>query len=357
MKISAGELAEALREIGACPEARDILLAALLRIEPLLEQTDFDVREQVTGPVCDALHVPAQPITRTLADGTVMSARYASKIARDFVMAAEAQPDHVWEPQTTRALLALGARARHVVVGGAYIGDHAVLLARQIAGRGIVHCFEPGVENLALLRLNLASNGITNVAVNGQGLWSSSTTLSLTGNDCLASPAEDAGGRIDATSIDLYADQCGIEAIDLIMLDIEGGELEALRGASAFLSRPPPEAPVVVFEVHSLYVDWSQGLRAAGPVALLIAHGYSVFALRDYHSNVAMAGAPIELIPADDVWLEGPPHGFNMLAVKDVNLLDPALFHFVSGVSPKLLRHRSPGYHAPLYPERTSAGG
>jgi hypothetical protein len=61
-----------------------------------------------------------------------------------------------------------------------------------------------------------------------------------------------------------------------------------------------------------------------------------------------MHGRSIELIPADKVYLEGPPHGFNMLAVPPGGLLDTPLFRVVENVSPKLLRHKSPALHHPL---------
>src|SRR3546814_18686565 len=73
----------------------------------------------------------------------------------------------------------------------------------------------------------------------------------------------------------------------------------------------------------------------------------SLFAVRDYQANVPVADAPIELIRPQDTYLEGPPHGFNMLAVKDESVLQAPLFRFRSGVSPKLLMHRNPKLHQP----------
>lgn len=103
-----------------------------------------------------------------------------------------------------------------------------------------------------------------------------------------------------------------------------------------------------MFEVHRHYVDWSNGLENAEIIQLLQGFGYSVFAVRDFNSNVDMAGRPIELIPVDEVYLEGPAHGFNMVAVKDPSLLQGADFSVCHGVSPKLLWHRDPALHHPL---------
>jgi hypothetical protein len=131
------------------------------------------------------------------------------------------------------------------------------------------------------------------------------------------------------------------------MLDIEGGEAAALRGAMGFLSRPAEEAPAVVVEVHRSYVDWDAGLDGTEPVRLLLDHGYTVFAVRDFQSNVPMSGCRIELVPIDDIYLGGPPHGFNLVAVKNPMLLASELFRTCPGVSPKLLLHRDPTLHHP----------
>lgn len=124
--------------------------------------------------------------------------------------------------------------------------------------------------------------------------------------------------------------------------------MNALKGASDFLSRPPGEAPNLVFEVHRHYVDWTNGLRRTELIAYLEGLGYHVYAVRDFNSNVDMRDKPIELIPADAVYLEGPPHGFNMVAVKDPGMFSAEGYRICRDVSPKLLRHKSPALHHPL---------
>ena len=264
---------------------------------------------------------------------------------------APEHPDHVWEPQTTRAALHFARSATAVVVGGAYIGDHAVLMARAMRGRGVVHCFEPS-SNAELLAKNARNNGIDNIVVNRMGLWSQDNAhLVLVGDDSHAHPEiakAGTAGAFQAVTIDGYGARNAIDHVDLILLDIEGGEYDALTGSSRYLSQAPGTAPAVLFEVHRSYTDWSQGLDKTPIVQLLVGHGYQVFALRDYNSNVPMSGKAIELVDTQSVWLEGPPHGFNMLAVKSIDGLEAACFRFVRGVSPKLLKHRNPKLHAPL---------
>jgi hypothetical protein len=131
------------------------------------------------------------------------------------------------------------------------------------------------------------------------------------------------------------------------MLDLEGGEEEALQGASRVLGGPQP--PEVVFEIHRSFVDWSAGLPQTSIVRRFLDLGYEVFAIRDFHDNRSMASFPIELVPADSVYLEGPPHGFNMLATRRFSEIERRMdFRVVKGVSPKLLLEKDPRLHHPL---------
>jgi hypothetical protein len=105
-----------------------------------------------------------------------------------------------------------------------------------------------------------------------------------------------------------------------------------------------------VFEMNRQYVDWSQGLRRTTIGGFLDSLGYELYGIRDYQSHVAMPGHPVELVPADTAFLEGPQHGFNMLAVRDSKIVsENPLFRIVPNVSPKLLFHRDPALHAPKF--------
>jgi hypothetical protein len=153
---------------------------------------------------------------------------------------------------------------------------------------------------------------------------------------------------IDTVTLDGYAQSRNIIGnVGLLMLDVEGGEFRALQGARQLLSLPKDQSPNVVFEVHRHYVDWSNGLENTDIIRYLSEFGYTTYAIRDFHSNYPMHNKPIELIPAPVVYLEGPPHGFNMLAVKDTAILENDRFRFCENVSPKLLLHKDPSLHHP----------
>lgn len=333
---------ELLHRLGEDAATRARMIAALQDFERLPQNRFTTVRDDVTGPIADALHASVPVVRKELSNGLVFEFPYRSKIARDFVMSRPEKPDHVWEPQTTRLLVHLAEKVTDVVVGGAYFGDQAIPIANALRGRGTCHAFEADAVQASMIERNASINGLDNVRVNALGLWSQPATLRLVGHDALAGAAESESG-IAATTIDAYARTLDIR-VGLIMLDLEGGELHALRGASEQLAR---NAPFVVFEVHRSYVDWSGGLQNTEIVQFLSALGYTIHAVRDFQSNYDLGGRPIELVPIETAYLEGPPHGFNLFAFRDAAVIDDNLFRLTPNVSPKLLFHRDPKLHHP----------
>lgn len=344
------ELGKAFQWIGNDEASRCKLLSFCREIERDAGLSCSTLRENVTGPVLDAV-MKGRVFQRKLKDGTVIEMTYLNKISRDFLLSPEDPADHVWEPQTTRLLLHLAQHAQQVVIGGAYVGDQAILVSKQLALHGgTCHAFEPDESSFAFLKRNVKLNHLENLQCHQSGLWSHDGFIRLEGCDAFSTPVEtgDAAG-IPTFSISHYARNRDILKMDLIMLDVEGGELQALRGAEEFLAQPANQAPDLVFEIHRNYVDWSEGLEETEIIRYLKSWGYVIHAVRDYHSNHPMEGSPIELIPLTDIYLEGPPHGFNMLAVKDAAKLDTPLFKIVTGVSPKLLLNRDPALHQPSH--------
>ena len=314
---SGKRLQQALHQLGRNPVLRKELLGFLKRAETRLDYAG-SLRDDVTGPIIDALHDDEDRYEKTLADGTKFQFLFRTKIARDFLLSDDERPSHVWEPQTTRLLLHLSSGMEgDVIVGGAYFGDQAVLVGKSIAPQGgRVHCFEPNLAQAAMLQTNIDLNALPNMVVNRLGLWSqSSVRLKLDGFN-----------------------------VGLVQLDIEGAEYGALCGAATTIEQCRPS---IVFEVHRDYVDWSPGLENTPICALLRDAGYTVFAVRDFNTHRELPGKPVELIPADKVYLEGPPHGFNMVAVRDASVFSGPEFKFVENVSPKLLLYKSPSLHHP----------
>ena len=350
---SYGSMVSAREFLARHPEARDEIIACLVRIEKEYQpKTDRNLREDLSGPIVDMLIETNSLHSREVSNGLKFNFRYSSRIAREFLMGQAKVPDHVCEPQTTRAVVSLSQGATNAIIGGAYFGDHALFVAKALASNGQCHCFELSIENLAILQRNVDENGIRNIVINAEALWSTDNVrIELGGDDSHATPKLSNGNSTNtfpSRSIDSYIRSRHLRRVDVIMLDIEGGEFAALQGASEILNAPPTEAPALICEIHAAYTDWSRGLRQTDLCAHLIEKGYEVFAIRDYQGHEAMGNRPVELVGIDSAIISGPPHGFNLLAVKTRARLDSKVFKFVDSVSPKLLHHRDQKIHGPL---------
>lgn len=351
---SSDKIFNALAVIGNNSKSRETIVASLLLAEKNLACQDFNVRNEITGPIVDALYRDVETQCKVLQQGLSYYFSYQGNIHRELVMSVEEHPDHVWEPQTTRLLMKLAESASTVIIGGAYSGDQALLVAHSLRGHGRVFCFEPNESERNQLQLNITKNGLTNVHIDERGLWSSDGVhLSLAdaedhSHSGSALADENNSDAFPAISLATFCSEQKIASVDLIMLDIEGGEQEALKGAELFLKMESDQAPNLIFEVHSSYVDWSKGLDKTDIIKYVTDCGYTAYAIRDFQGNWPLKDQPIELILPQDAYLDGPPHGFNVLAVKDRKILDGQDFILRKGVSPKYLRHRDPNLHGPL---------
>lgn len=163
---------------------------------------------------------------------------------------------------------------------GANIGLFSLLAARIVGENGRVFSFEPDAEVAARLRRNVARNNFTNITVVEAGLWSSSGNVNFVAADS-SSPDRGTGQFIDGESQNGTPTRCvslddfmaSAPPPDAIKCDIEGAEVEALRGAGKLLRA---SHPWILCETHSEPND-----RAARE--LLQGFGYSVESVDSSH--------------------------------------------------------------------------
>lgn len=320
------------------PVFRDRFIEALIEFEKKAGHPHLNVRDTVSGLLADELFM-GERFSKELQNGLKINFVYNSKIAREFLLCDPAVPNHVWEPQTTKLLLHFSKNAGNVIIAGAYFGDQAILVADNIRSTGVCHTFEPNKNNSDLIVENARLNNLSNILINNLALWNKSNEkLAFEGEDALASTVtatDKAATVLHTITIDDYIMKNRVGKIDLLMIDVEGSEIKVLQGAVEMLKK---DKPVVVFETHSLYDDWSNGLQNSASAQLMKKMDYEIFSVREFHQNIDTGDMPVELLPLNRTYCETPPHhGFNMLAVPSETCIENELFRVVYDLSPKLI--------------------
>lgn len=202
-----------------------------------------------------------------------------------------------WEPMESIALAALVHPGMTVVDAGSNIGYYAMLLARSLQSTGRVLAFEPEPRNhMALLANALLLGRLVPDAAPVEAFPAAlaeaegSAQLLLHGQNlglhCLSREPQENRLSVEVPLLTLDAvrwreatEWCpAIDRIHLIKADVQGGELNLLRGAERTLAA---DRPILCLEFEP-YITGDR--TCLDLVAWLAEHGYTRFRL--FHSNL-----------------------------------------------------------------------
>jgi FkbM family methyltransferase len=193
---------------------------------------------------------------------------------------------------------------------GANVGFVTILAARLVGPSGRVVAFEPVPENVAAIRENLALNGIDWVDVRQTAVGRAAGSASFIVSDVsafsrLASVNVPSGAResieVVVSSIDELMSAGGLPAPDVVKIDIEGAELEAIEGMRHTLGE---HRPVLLCEVHDCNAEYVELMGSLGYATINLDEEVPVeFGHRNAHTlaRPQPAAAPsAEPLPAAD---------------------------------------------------------
>jgi len=146
---------------------------------------------------------------------------------------------------------------------GAHHGFYTLLASHKVGLTGKVVAFEPSPRERQRLLWHLRLNRRKNVLVEPFALGNHEGTTQLflvqgrdTGCNSLCPPrTADPVSPIQVLIVQLddYLERQGITHVDFIKMDVEGAELEVLRGATLLLSRKP--RPIWMMEVQDIRTE------------------------------------------------------------------------------------------------------
>ncbi len=184
-----------------------------------------------------------------------------------------------------QALLDLARPGMSVLDIGTNIGTTLLQLARRVGSEGRVQGFEPEPANFVKARKNLQLNSwAAHAQIANIGLGRQNGTLKMFQvseknrgmnrilpagqGEAKAFPSVEVSVRV----LDEFLQEAQIEKVDLVKIDVEGFELNVLRGASRLLDQM---RPVLFIELDDLNLR-DQNASASELVSLLIEHRYNV---------------------------------------------------------------------------------
>ena len=143
----------------------------------------------------------------------------------------------------------------NVIDCGAYIGVHTVALSKIVGDNGMVCSFEPHRIYHQLLCSNVIKNGLANVRAFNMGLGAYKEKSKITSRDIFATTdthyshsaiVEDRNKEGEVVYIETL-DNLDLPKISLIKIDVEGYELNVIKGGLKTIER---DSPLILFEYN-----------------------------------------------------------------------------------------------------------
>jgi FkbM family methyltransferase len=258
--------------------------------------------------IIDHLLVAGKPTERIsrLPGGACLAVDVADYAGRRlyFCLSRKINRGWLYEPETTRFIWNWLRPGDTFIDAGANAGYFSAMAASLVGPRGQVHAFEPNPRVSRLLERSVELNRFhERLRVNQLALTDRAGSVQLwcrpdgkaTDDATTLRHADRIPVQVESTTLDAYCQASGIGTIRLIKIDVEGAELEVLRGASHVLSAIRPDAIVIEF-APVLLTDSDR--TWAKLIAAFSTHGYSV-------NGLDIAGSPTPRGEDAPIWQWG----------------------------------------------------
>lgn len=153
-----------------------------------------------------------------------------------------------------------------IVDAGANIGLISIFCAIKAGNNGIVLSFEPHPETFPILQKNIAINGLSQITAFKNALGSSPGSARIYSNIQINRGAaslvefqkDSPSFDIEILTLDDVLKQQNILHLNLIKIDVEGFEMEVLKGAEEILTKE--NGPILVVECSNSRNNFKYGM-------------------------------------------------------------------------------------------------
>jgi FkbM family methyltransferase len=138
-------------------------------------------------------------------------------------------------------------RGDTVIDGGACTGDTAAVFSNVVGAEGCVFCFDPVADHLSILEHNVKQFTHANVSVMPFGLSDKNIFAKPIVLNQYAPGFSAGANQVPLRSIDFLVKSQKIRRIDFIKLDVEGAELDCIRGARESIQKFKPKLAISLY--------------------------------------------------------------------------------------------------------------
>jgi FkbM family methyltransferase len=243
---------------------------------------------------------PAAPPPRVMFNET-LSSRFGPMLlnSNDLYVSAGIRENGAWSPEETDLLGQLVAPGQTVLDVGANMGSHTLAFCNFVGPTGRVHAFEPQRIMFQAMVATVAMNSWTNAYCHQKLVGAEKGSLRLPGvsyetpsNFGMMTLAPDRERAKSLTYLDdeegeevemITLDSLRLAACHLIKIDVEGMEIDVLRGATETIGTHRP----------LIYMECQNDERGQASLTLLKSLGYDTWWHGD-HGSPNVLGAPVE---------------------------------------------------------------
>jgi FkbM family methyltransferase len=256
----------------------DAELCALLELGEAAAALDPALAIELSSITTPWLRSVFPPDERAVANFETRSGLRFSVDASD-VFAATIAAGHLREALDFEAFMSLVRPGAVIVDVGANFGLYALSAALYARPAGQIFAFEPAPGAFAMLERNIADNGLEVTAIAAAIGAARARAKFLVTRDVSFSSLFETNRSHDATPIEvevatLDAALSDVKAIDLLKIDVEGGEAAVLAGARDLLGRS--HRAIVQFEYSHKNLSPERYRELRGVIASLQALGFKL---------------------------------------------------------------------------------
>ena len=179
---------------------------------------------------------------------------------------------------TRNAVSICPTEGEHVIDAGACFGDTALGFAHAVGASGCVHAFDIVDAHLRTIRYNIGQNSdLTNIIVHPVALGDSDHAGSIaTSNVNPGFSVERAETTVPMRSVDSLTSDGLVEQVDFIKMDVEGHELQILRGAERSIRRFRPKLAISLYHRSDDYFRIPEYIQRLGVHYRMYLENYTI---------------------------------------------------------------------------------